>query len=238
MERIGSIGGHDDPMAINGRSLFAGNYLEYRWVQLLLYDEGMRSPVVSILSSLIAVGLLGALPERAIAEPSVSVENRAVHAGQFGIGLAAGHEWQIDQRDGDQVSVLAHWRATSRLSAEFEYGKTEFDGGRVNRRIGGALSLRVGNLSWLAPYLVVGGGVSGSESRHTYAEAGAGVKFPLSDRFVLMLDVRSGQQLAATGKGEPNVVALAQRPASGSQSSTDNESFDYSRWRLVGMIYF
>ena len=151
--------------------------LDFSSGAILACTATMRSP---IFVSLILAGVVaspGAV--RADSTNTTRASSGAdVHSGQIGIGLAVGHEWHIDERDGDQISLLARWRATARLSAELEIGKTEFHEGGDNKRLGAAVSYRIGNLSWLSPYLVAGGGASGSERQNMYLEAGGGVKFP------------------------------------------------------------
>ncbi len=162
----------------------------------------------------------------------------AYETGRIGIGGAVGHEWQIDQRDGDQLSLLGQFRLTPRTTLEAEYGRTEYDDGNdVDRRLGGALAFQVGRLAFLSPFIVAGGGAIG-EGRDPYLEAGGGIKFPVTRNIVLMLDVRSGKrwgQDEASGNGVgPQPMANVVQP----ENRGSVGDVKYSRWRLVGMIFF
>ena len=53
-----------------------------------------------------------------------------------------------------------------------------------------------------------------------------------------MLDVRSGHQFANEDDVDPNQPVLRIGGAGTDLPSPTDGSFDYSRWRLVGMVYF
>ncbi len=167
---------------------------------------------------------------------------------RFGIGIRASslvldREGDDDGVPADGVGLLLRMRLRSNLELELDIGHDKFqEFSREDTRIGGALYLPL-TRGRLAPYLVVGAGVNAIKMSEDadpieqgYLEAGAGLAWKLSPRFVISGDLRWSARKEMRDDEDPVIQA--------STSTVDPSStgpFDRERGiegRIAGILYF
>jgi hypothetical protein len=169
----------------------------------------------------------------------------------FGIGVFAGGTSIRDGQGGSQqessdLGALARIRLTPGLIVEGEIAKTTFkDDVRVDRRIGGSLIWEIGARHALAPYLLVGGGVSQAKvdgsftTDQDYGEIGVGLRLALSRNLHLAFDVRGGAR-KTIDSDQPNIISSTARsvapPVAVGNNNDDTEN--YGRARLAAILNF
>ena len=165
---------------------------------------------------------------------------------KFGIGLFAGGVAVQDTDDSSDIGVLGRLRlGNGGFLIEGELGKTSYTNDlRVDRRLGASLIYELGAYNRLAPYVLVGGGVQQADVAGTYtsdqsfAEVGVGLRYALTDKFHIAVDVRAGSR-ATLSSDEPEtgtMGAVARSVAPPSESSDESE--EYTRARLSAILYF
>jgi len=168
---------------------------------------------------------------------------------RFGIGIRASS--LVLERDGDEdgvpadgVGLLLRMRLRSNLELELDIGHDKFQElEREDTRIGGALYLPL-TRGRLAPYLVVGAGVNAIQMyqdadpiQQGYLEAGGGLAWKISPRFVISGDLR----WSARKEMRDDEDAVIQASTSTGGATTTVSPFDRERGvegRISGILYF
>lgn len=179
------------------------------------------------------------------APPAAVTVAAAAPLPRFGIGAFFGSE-QLDGgasggTSGGSLGVLGRFRLSRSFELEGELSKLELQNkSRVDRRLGASLLWDLTPSSSLSPYLVGGLGVSHSDSNggavsanRTYGEVGAGLAWQLSDSLSLALDFRAGASRRAGGQS-----TVAARTTSSGTTSAMSDQENYTRARLVALVYF
>ncbi len=164
---------------------------------------------------------------------------------KFGLGLFAGGVTVEDISESSDYGVLARFRlGNGGLFLEGELGKTSYENDlRVDRRLGGSLLYEIGTRNRFAPYVLAGLGVQQADVAGSYttdqnfAELGVGVRFAVTPKFHLAVDVRAGSRdsMSSSDTAVAGTAARSIAPPSG-DAPDDNEG--YSRARLSAMLYF
>lgn len=159
---------------------------------------------------------------------------------RFGIGLFAGGVSVENVSESTDVGALGRFRLTSGLLIEGEIGKTSYDKGRTDRRLGATLVYEIGAYNRLAPYVLAGLGAQqadvddGSRTTQNFGEIGLGLRLALTSNLHLLFDVRAGSR-ASVSSDEPSVAA---RTVVSPPSADSSESEEYTRARLAAALYF
>lgn len=176
---------------------------------------------------------------------------------RLGVGLFAGGSAVESQsgdstHESDDLGLLARFRLTPGLILEGELGKMSYDvngveNARVDRRLGASLLYEIGAYNRWAPYLLVGTGVQQAEVGDTYTttqdylEIGAGLRWAVTEKFHLALEVRAGSR--GTVASDDPVPATDVPVGSASRMITpptadSDETEEYTRARLNAILYF
>lgn len=177
---------------------------------------------------------------------------------RLGIGLFAGGSAVESQHgdsahESDDLGLLARFRLTPGLLLEGEIGKMSYDAygienARVDRRLGASLLYEIGAYNRWAPYLLVGTGVQQAEvagdftTTQDYAEIGAGLRWAVTEKFHLALELRAGSRATVSSPdtvapGTPVPDGTAMRTITPPPASSD-ETEEYTRARLNAILYF
>lgn len=155
---------------------------------------------------------------------------------RWGLGVFAGSVAVEGQDAGSDLGLVGRFRLSEHLELEAELAKSELEaGGRVDRRVGGALLYDFRPRSTWSIFVLGGAGYghtemgAGSlEADQGYAELGAGLTWRVSDRLHLIGDLRGGRRHT-----DGDSVALKSTAPVG---LADRE--DYNRARLGALLYF
>lgn len=183
------------------------------------------------------------------AAPSVAVVAPiAPELPKFGIGLFAGGVAVEDTDESSDMGLLGRLRlGHGGLFVEGELGKTSYVNDlRVDRRLGGSLLYEIGTQNRLAPYVLAGIGVQQADvagefsTTQSFAELGIGLRYAVTPRVHLMVDVRAGSRNSMSSDQpaipEPQMDTLARTVAP--PASESDESEEYTRARLSALLYF
>jgi opacity protein-like surface antigen len=175
-----------------------------------------------------------------VAEPGVVGGRGHAPLPRWGLGLAAGGVEVQGEAAGDDLALLGRWRLTGALLAEGEVGKSSLaDNTRVDRRLGASLVYELGARRRWSPYLVAGAGVTQVdigggvyESAQSFAEGGAGLRYAVTPRLHLGLDLRAGSRAPLAAEAEPDQASYR------SVTPPDDAPEAYTRGRLSAIVYF
>lgn len=164
---------------------------------------------------------------------------------KFGLGLFAGGVTVEDVSESSDYGVLARFRlGNGGLFVEGELGKTSYeDALRVDRRLGASLIYEFGTRNRFAPYILGGLGVQQAEVAGSYttdqnfAELGVGVRFAVTPKLHLALDVRAGSRDSMSSPDTP-VAGTAARSIAPPSGNAPDDNEGYSRARLSAVLYF
>lgn len=159
---------------------------------------------------------------------------------RWGIGLAAGGVSVEDQDAGDDLALVGRFRLTPGLLLEGEIGKNELaNDARVDRRLGASLIYEIGAYNRWAPYFVGGAGVSQVEvgdgdfqSSQSFGEVGVGLRLAVTARIHVGADIRAGSRSEMSDEARPLDAAAR------SVAPPEDESEEYTRARISGVLYF
>ena len=155
---------------------------------------------------------------------------------RFGVGVFAGASDINNRIQGEDVGLVGRLRLTDSFLIEGEFGQSELETQRVDRRLGGTLIYDVMPRSRLSLQLLGGMGVTQVDlgdgtwqSDQQYGELGLGLSYRLTRNLHLSMDARAGALAAVEGgPSEKGLQAVA--------PSSDEERF--SRVRFGAMLYF
>jgi len=158
---------------------------------------------------------------------------------RWGLGIGAGGVSVEGNDAGSDLALLGHFRLTPGLILEGEIGKNELaDGTRVDRRLGASLLYEFGAYNRWAPYLLGGLGVAqvdvgGGEyqTSQNFGEVGVGLRLAVTRHVHVAADIRAGSR-SASDEAQPLDTQLR------SVTPTPDESEEYTRARLSGVLYF
>ena len=164
---------------------------------------------------------------------------------KFGIGLFAGGVAVEDTDDSSDIGVLGRIRlGNGGFLIEGELGKTEYANDlRVDRRLGASLIYELGAYNRLAPYVLAGLGVQQAvvagefTTNQNFAEIGIGLRYAITPKFHLAVDVRAGSRNSMSSDDPQPVDGTIARTIAPPSSSSD-ESEEYTRARLSALLYF
>lgn len=174
---------------------------------------------------------------------------------KLGIGLFAGGSAVESQAGGsvhesDDLGLLARFRLTGGLLVEGELGKMSYDvdgldNARVDRRLGASLIYEIGARNRWAPYLLAGLGVQQAEvagdfdTTQNYGELGAGLRWAVTPKFHLALEIRAGSRATVSSDDEamPLPAGTSARTITPPSAGSD-ETEEYTRGRLSAILYF
>lgn len=177
-----------------------------------------------------------------VAQPTVGVAYAAPvrpALPRWGIGVAAGGVDIEGEPAGDDLALIGRFRLTPGLLVEGEVGKTELeDGSRVDRRLGASLVYELGAYNRWAPYVVGGLGVTQVdvgdgmyETSQEFGEVGVGLRVAVTPRIHIAGDIRAGSR-SASDEAQPLDAQYR------TITPTTDESEEYTRARLSGILYF
>ncbi len=164
---------------------------------------------------------------------------------KFGIGLFAGGVAVEDTDDSSDLGVLGRIRlGNGGFLIEGELGKTEYTNDlRVDRRLGASLVYELGAYNRLAPYVLAGLGVQQADvagefvTNQNFAEIGIGLRYALTPKFHLTVDVRAGSRNSMSSDDPQPLDGTIARTVAPPSSDSD-ESEEYTRARLSALLYF
>ncbi len=173
---------------------------------------------------------------------------------KLGIGLFAGGSAVESQsgdsmHESDDLGLLARFRLTDGLVIEGELGKMSYDvdgleNARVDRRLGASLLYEIGARNRWAPYVLAGIGVQQAEVAGTfettqnYGELGAGLRWAVTPKFHLALELRAGSRgTVSSDDAAPAPAGTAMRTITPPSEDSD-ETEEYTRGRLSAILYF
>jgi hypothetical protein len=177
---------------------------------------------------------------------------------KLGIGLFAGGSAVESQSGGsthesDDMGLLGRFRLTPGLILEGELGKMSYDvdgfeNARVDRRLGASLLYEIGAYNRWAPYVLVGMGVQQAEvggefnTTQDYGEIGAGLRWAVTPRFHLALEIRAGARATVQSddmlQPYPGSMGTGTARTITPPSESSDETEEYTRGRLNAIVYF
>lgn len=157
---------------------------------------------------------------------------------RWGLGAFAGSMSTRGMESGSDLGLFAQYRFSQAIRAELELAKSkQADGGRVDRRVGGAILYNLTPHRRLSPFLLMGAGYGQSEiaagefhAQQGYGEVGAGLRLRLTPSIHIVGDLRSGRRSTKDGD-----VYMSKSSMSGASVEEDE---GYTRLRVGGLISF
>ncbi|HVK86124.1 MAG TPA: outer membrane beta-barrel protein [Kofleriaceae bacterium] len=165
---------------------------------------------------------------------------------KFGLGLFAGGVTVEDIEQSSDYGLLGRLRVGGGgLFVEGELGKTSYENDlRVDRRLGASLIYELGTRNRFAPYVLAGAGVQQAEvageysTNQNFAELGVGLRFAVTPKLHLAVDVRAGSRDSMSGDSAQPAMGTISRTIAPPTGDAPDDNEGYSRARLSAVLFF